>query len=282
MNFSYEELPLPAEIHSEEQMRYLREEFQVRDDDVFIVTYPKSGTTWMQEVVSLIFSNGDLTPVQTIPSFDRVPWLEQIRSKSMLETRASPRLITSHLLYRLMPKSFYTSRAKVIYVIRNPKDVLVSSFYYHGMASFVENPGTFDEFFQKFLEGKVMFGSWFDHVNSWWAIKDNEKIIHVSYEEMLEDMRGVLLKLSDFLGKKLSEEIIEVIVSQTKFCNMKQNKMSNYSLVPETLMNQKKSQFFRKGICSDWKNNFTVAHAERFDLVFKQRMKEMNLKLYDN
>lgn len=43
---------------------------------------------------------------------------------------------------------------QVIYVMRNPKDVIVSSYYFHQMARFLEDPGTFDEFVDKFLEGK--------------------------------------------------------------------------------------------------------------------------------
>lgn len=43
---------------------------------------------------------------------------------------------------------------QVIYVMRNPKDVIVSSYYFHQMARFLDDPGTFDEFVDKFLEGK--------------------------------------------------------------------------------------------------------------------------------
>ncbi|XP_041073333.1 sulfotransferase 2A1-like [Carcharodon carcharias] len=115
LNVVHEGIMWPSLVHSEESLIYAREEFQTRDDDVFIVTYPKSGTTWMQEIVPLVCSNGDLTPVQTIPNWQRVPWLEQKNAKSLLENRPSPRLITTHLPYRLMPKSFNTSKAKVKY-----------------------------------------------------------------------------------------------------------------------------------------------------------------------
>uniref|UniRef100_UPI00398E552F sulfotransferase 2B1-like n=1 Tax=Pristiophorus japonicus TaxID=55135 RepID=UPI00398E552F len=282
LNIVYEGMLWPAHVHSEESVRYAREEFQVRDDDVFIVTYPKSGTTWMQEIVPLIFSNGDLTPVQTIPNWQRVPWLEQTSGKTLLENRPSPRFITTHLPYHLMPKSFYTSKAKIVYVVRNPKDALVSSFHYHNMATFLENPGTFEEFIHKFLEGKVMFGSWFDHIKSWLLVKDQDNILFLTYEEMLQDMRGVLVRLGEFLGKQLGDDAIETIANQSKFSNMKQNKMSNYSFVPKELMDQKKTNFLRKGIAGDWKTHFTTAQTEHFNSVYAQRMKGLNFTFYED
>ncbi|GCB81053.1 hypothetical protein scyTo_0022453 [Scyliorhinus torazame] len=154
LNLLHRGILWPNLVHSQESLTFAREEFQVRDQDVFIVTYPKSGTTWMQEIIPLVYSNGDPTPVQTIPNWQRVPWLEQKSGKELLESRLSPRLITTHLPYHMMPKSFSTSKAKIVYLTRNPKDALVSSFHYHNMASFLENPGTFEEFIHKFLEGK--------------------------------------------------------------------------------------------------------------------------------
>ncbi|XP_078385216.1 sulfotransferase 2B1-like [Cetorhinus maximus] len=280
LNIVHEGMMWPSLVHSEESLTYAREEFQARDEDVFIITYPKSGTTWMQEIVPLVYSSGDPTPVQTIPNWQRVPWLEQKSGKELLENRPSPRLITTHLIYRLMPKSFYTSKAKVVYVTRNPKDALVSSFHYHNMASFLENPGTFDEFIDKFLEGKVMFGSWFDHIKSWWPLKDQDNFLFLTYEEMIQDLQGALVKLGEFLGKQLSGDAVEAIANQSKFDNMKQNKMSNYSFVPEELMDHKKTNFLRKGIAGDWKNHFTTAQTEHFNSVYTQKMKGLNFPFY--
>lgn len=44
--------------------------------------------------------------------------------------------------------------SKVIYVTRNPKDVMVSSYYFHKMAAFLDDPGTFQVFMDKFLKGE--------------------------------------------------------------------------------------------------------------------------------
>ncbi|KAK6469729.1 sulfotransferase 2B1-like [Huso huso] len=276
-NLIYKGIPLPKSVHSAESLKYA-EDFQVRDDDVFVVTYPKSGTTWMQEIVPVILSGGDLSPIQTIPNWDRMPWLEEKRALHLLDARPSPRGIVTHLPYQLMPSSFSQSKAKVIYVTRNPKDVLVSSFHFHGMATFLEDPGTFEEFMEKFLAGKLLFGKWFDHVKGWRSSELKERILYVTYEEMLEDLRGAVVKLSRFLGRPLSEEAVDRIVEKGGFESMKNNAMSNYSLVPGDVFNKEKSEFLRKGVSGDWRNHFSAANEERFNSVYREEMKDTDLK----
>lgn len=233
----------------------------------------------MQEIVPLIQSEGDLTPVETIPNWDRVPWLEEHRAMVLnLEDRPSPRVFATHFHHHMMPDSFFKVKPKVLYVIRHPKDVFTSSYHYHGMASFLVNPGTVEEFMEKFLNGKVMFGSWFDHVKGWINAEDKDNIFYIFYEEMIKDLKGSVQKLSCFLGKSLSEDVIEKIARHCVFQNMKQNKMSNYSLVPSEFFDQRKSEFLRKGTAGDWKNTLTVAQSDLFDAVYKEKMAAISFK----
>uniref|UniRef100_A0A8C2FNH1 Sulfotransferase n=1 Tax=Cyprinus carpio TaxID=7962 RepID=A0A8C2FNH1_CYPCA len=156
----YKGVYLPTHLHPAESLKYC-EEFTFRPDDILIVTYPKSGTTWMQEVVPLIVSEGDLTPVLTVPNWDRVPWLEEHRAILLnLEQRPSPRVFphTACALFNEMHSDYCVlhSVLQVLYVMRNPKDVFTSSYHYYGMASYLVKPGTQDEFMEKFLDGNGM------------------------------------------------------------------------------------------------------------------------------
>lgn len=84
--------------------------------DQCILIYPClcfSGTTWMQEILPPLLNGGDLTSVQTIPNWDRVPWLEETRAPLLLDKLPSPRAIVSHMPCHLMPSSFFNSKAKV-------------------------------------------------------------------------------------------------------------------------------------------------------------------------
>ncbi|XP_076006482.1 sulfotransferase family 2, cytosolic sulfotransferase 3 isoform X2 [Genypterus blacodes] len=264
----YHGLLLPKKAHTEDSLKYA-ESFQVEDTDVITVTYPKSGTIWMQEIVPLVLNGGDLTPIQRIPNWERAPWLEETQLARVVDRLPSPRAMVTHLPYNLMPKSFFSSKAKVIYVTRNPKDVVVSSYYFHQMASFLDDPGTFEEFLDTFLEGKVLFGKWTDHVKSWRHTDLGDRIMHITYEEIAQDLPATIRRFSDFVGNSLSEEVIQKIAEQCCFETMKSNRMSNFSLVPSDIMDSNKSPFLRKGIAGDWKNHFSSDQEARFSALIR-------------
>ncbi|XP_040901371.1 sulfotransferase family 2, cytosolic sulfotransferase 3 isoform X2 [Toxotes jaculatrix] len=237
------------------------------------------GTVWMQEILPLVLNGGDLTPIHTIPNWDRVPWLEEKRLAVVVDQLSSPRALVTHFPYHLMPPSFHTSKAKVIYVMRNPKDVLVSSYYFHQMAGFLDDPGTFDEFMEKFLEGRVLFGKWTDHVKSWRHTELGDRIMYITYEEMVQDLPAALRRISDFLGSNLSEETVQKIAEHCSFNTMKANNMSNFSLVPKQYMDSNKSPFFRKGVSGDWKNHFSSEQLARFISVIRKEMEGESFSL---
>nr|XP_057909357.1 sulfotransferase family 2, cytosolic sulfotransferase 3 isoform X2 [Doryrhamphus excisus] len=258
----YRSLPLPPGAHTHESLEYAQN-FSVEDTDVFAVTYPKSGTIWMQEILPLVLNGGDLTPIHTIPNWDRVPWLEEKRLKEVVDQLPSPRGLVTHFPFQFMPPSFVTSNAKVIYVMRNPMDIIVSSYYFHQMATFLEDPGTLDEFIEKFLQGRVLFGKWTDHVKSWRNADLGDRILFITYEEMVQDLRTAVWSISQFLGKNLSEEVIQKIADHCSFRSMQANNMSNFSLISKDYMDTDKSPFLRKGVAGDWKKHFSadqVAH----------------------
>uniref|UniRef100_A0A8C3FB25 Sulfotransferase n=1 Tax=Chrysemys picta bellii TaxID=8478 RepID=A0A8C3FB25_CHRPI len=273
----YEGIMLPALVHSRESLRYAQLGFQVRDSDVFSVTYPKSGTTWMQELLTLIHSNGDPQLARSVPSWERVPWLEQTTAAGFLENRPCPRLISSHLPCGLFPTSFHGSNAKVIYTVRNPKDICVSLYYYSKMASFLEFQEDFGEFVELFSAGKVLFGSWFQHVKGWLGLRDRLNFLLLTYEEMHQDLRGSVERICQFLGKPLDARALDGVVENASFQAMKQNKMCNFSLAPRFLLDQTQSSFLRKGITGDWKNQLTTAQSENFDRIYREQMQGLDL-----
>ncbi|EGW09291.1 Bile salt sulfotransferase 2 [Cricetulus griseus] len=78
-------------------------------------------------------------------------------------------------------------------------------------------------------------------------------------------------KICDFLGKKLEPEELDMVLKYSSFQAMKENKMSNFSLITDDLVTNG-LVLMRKGITGDWKNHFTEAQAEAFDKVFQEKM----------
>ncbi|XP_061772286.1 sulfotransferase 2B1-like isoform X1 [Nerophis ophidion] len=274
----YRGLPLPPGAHTEQSLEYAQN-FSVEDTDVFAVTYPKSGTVWMQEILPLVLNEGDLTPILTIPNWDRVPWLEEKRLQEVVDQLPSPRGLVTHFPYQFMPPSFKTSSAKVIYVMRNPKDIIVSSYYFHQMATFLEDPGTLDKFIDKFLQGRVLFGKWTNHLKSWKRAELGDRILFITYEEMIQDLPSALRRISDFLGKNLSDEVIRKIADNCSFKSMQANAMSNLSLIPKEYMDTEKSQFLRKGVAGDWKKHFSADQVARISSTIYKELEGENFTL---
>ncbi|XP_037533054.1 sulfotransferase 2B1-like [Nematolebias whitei] len=273
----YRGLPLPRGTFSED-FKYF-EEFNFKDDDILVVTYPKSGTTWMKEILTLVLNSGDLTLFQTIPCWLRVPHIEMKAMAKHMEQLASPRSLSTHFLYNMMPSSLHTSKAKVIYVMRNPKDILVSSYYFHQMANFLEDPGTLDEFMDKFLKGRVFYGKWTDHVKSWKCAELGDRIMFITYEEMIQDLPASVTRISNFLCHNLSEDAIPKIAEYCSFKSMKDNKMSNYSTLPKETMDHDKSPFMRKGIAGDWKIHLNSEQQTLFTSAIRKELEGQNFSL---
>ncbi|XP_066432940.1 sulfotransferase 1C1-like isoform X2 [Eleutherodactylus coqui] len=260
------------------------EKFEARPDDLLIATYPKAGTTWMQEIIDSIMNEGEVEKTSRAPTHVRSPFLEICSPPPVpsgidqLEVTPSPRLVKTHLPYKLVPKSFWEQKCKVIYVARNAKDNIVSYYFFDRMNKTQPDPGTWDEYVLKFLKGDVGWGSWFDHVLGWWDARDKHDMLYVFYEDMKEDPKREIRKVMRFLGKDLSEDAVEKIYRHTSFAAMKENPMANYSTMPSNVLDQSLSPFMRKGEVADWMNHFTESQNKMFDEEYQKRMGGSTLK----
>ncbi|XP_053123996.1 sulfotransferase 2B1-like [Hemicordylus capensis] len=275
--FTHKGILFPINICTRETLLYVENEFQLLDDDVVNVVYPKSGTNWMAEILCLIHHKGDPTWVQNVSLWDRTPWIETGTGMEHALKYPPPRLLNTHLPIQLFPKSILHSKAKIIYTARNPKDVLVSFYHFSKSQRYLKDPGTVEEFLEKFLNGKVTSGSWFDHVKGWMEMKDRANFFFITYEELKQDLRGSVERICHFLGKELNSQQIDSVVENASFHKMKDNKMSNLSLLPDTLMDHTKGKLMRKGICGDWKTHLTVAQSEHFDRVYQEKMRDVKM-----
>ncbi|XP_069044505.1 cytosolic sulfotransferase 1-like isoform X4 [Lepisosteus oculatus] len=258
------------------------EKFQARPDDILIVTYPKAGTTWISHILELIYFGKSPEVLPSLPIYECVPFLELsapglATGVELAEKMSSrPRLIKTHLPLQLVPPSFWEQNCRVIYVARNPKDNVVSFFHFDRMNFVDPEPGDWNSYLERFCQGKMVFGSWYDHVTGWWERRQTHpQLLYLFYEDMKEDLPRELDRLCDFLGVALGEAERDRVLRATGFEAMKNNRLTNYSTFD--MMKHDISPFMRKGMVGDWKNHFTVAQSEAFDEDYRRKMKDSTL-----
>ena len=181
---------------------------------------------------------------------------------------------TSHLAFSMLPHSD-KHEVKYIYLARNPKDLAVSFFHFSSMP-FLNFEGTWEEFLQYFMQGKVPGGSYFDHVLEWWSHKDDENVLFLKYEDLKKDLKGQIKMIADFLGLNFSDEQAGAVAEQCTFQVMKSN--SNTDLIQLVSKVFKKGSHLRKGIIGDWKNHFSKEQLEEFDKLYQSHVEGTGLQ----
>ncbi|CAL1276707.1 unnamed protein product [Larinioides sclopetarius] len=274
--------------------------YKPRSDDLFIVTYPKCGTTWVQNIVGCIFRDGRSFG-SAIEFFSDTPFLEMTGAEAA-EKMKRPGAIKFHLPFHLIP---WSPEAKYIYVARNPKDCCVS-FYHHteSMPGYMFEDGEFDDFFELFINGEVDFGDYFDTTLSWWEHRNDPNVLFITYEQLKRDTVNNVLKIAAFIGPEYKEKLekndqmMEDVIHHSSFKFMKEHLnrymeelgkipkemirnnpdipagMREMLLVDKFEMKKKDSQgvnFIRKGIVGDWRNHFSPSQNARLEKKFRER-----------
>lgn len=183
--------------------------FQPLPTDVIISPFGKSGTTWTQQIVHGLRTQGDMD----FDDISRVtPWLEtayQLGIDLNAPQRAHPRVFKSHLNWHDIPKG-----GRYIVSVRDPKDVLVSSYRF--MEGWWFEPGTISIKTwakERFIANREQ-GYW-QHLISWWEQRNNENVLLLSYEGMKADLPGAIQTIAAFLGIELDAELFETVLRQS-------------------------------------------------------------------
>ncbi|RWS22053.1 estrogen sulfotransferase-like protein [Leptotrombidium deliense] len=218
---------------------------------------------------------------------ERFPYLEwPLPGINWLKRQTGKRLIKTHL-----PLPFFTnalkSNAKIVTIIRDPKDVLVSFYYFARMNNLIGFTDDFSKFFELFVKDKVAYGPIWKHYSDFISLvnnsEQNEAILVVHYEKLKSNFEDEVDRICKFLGKrKLSEYEMSELKKHCCFESMKVNPSVNYEHWDQLgVRNLNESEFFRKGIVGDWKAHFSPQQRQTFNEWFKQNFDASIVEMYD-
>ncbi|XP_014681222.1 PREDICTED: amine sulfotransferase-like [Priapulus caudatus] len=248
--------------------------FEIRSDDIWVITYPKCGTTWTQEIVWLVCNNADRETANTVELDTRFPFFEYPFSnrRPAIKKMPSPRLIKTHLALPVLPHQIREKKPKIIYTMRNPKDTCVSMYHFLKMLTLFNYKGNFEEFAKEFFMDIVVgHGSFWDHHLDYWRLRDEPNMLLLKYEDMITDLNKEVKRIAAFLDKELTEEQVQTIVEHCTFKTMKNNSASNQSHLQNIGFTRAgMGDFMRKGKIGDWKNYFTPELNDMVDQLNKK------------
>lgn len=267
---------------------------EVPPNATFLVSFPKSGNTWTRFLI------GNLThpdePV-TFANVDRiVPDIHGMAVRNV-RTLLPPRVLKSH-------ESFDPRYRRIIYIVRDPRDVAVSSYHFARKGRHIADSLPLQTYVSTiFLRVGHTYGNWGEHVRSWLVNPSNvsrmlrrqnfstrhipelgppvhgRRLSVLRYEDLLENTEQELTKVAEFMGLKASLEQITRAVKSSSLGKMKQLEQKQSHLWGSTKEGRKDISFVREGRSGQWKESLSAMSVAEIESAWGYLMETLGYEL---
>ena len=247
-------------------------------DDIFLVSYPRSGNTWTRFLLGNLIDQNNPVTFSNIEA--RIPEIYFNRDR-VLRQLPRPRMLKSH-------ESFQPHYPRVIYIVRDPRDVAVSFYHHNVKARNIPDDYPMVQFVPRFIAGEFdpKFGSWRDNVLSWTAVrKDDSRFLQLRYEDMKRDTAGVLATVVAFLNRgsfrsiDSNPEALRRTIELSSPENMRaleKQEASNWVLTKGTRSDK---PFIRSATSGGWKTQLDPESVEAIESAWSRLMQELGYEL---
>ncbi|MFT4842136.1 MAG: aryl sulfotransferase [Planctomycetota bacterium] len=268
------------ELHNHHFDSTVWNDFQFRDDDIVISTYAKSGTTWMQQIVSQLLFDG----AEDLPVAEMSPWVDlRVPPKEVkleaVEAQTHRRFVKTHLPVDAL---VFSNKAKYVYLGRDGRDIVWSLYNHHANANALwyellnDTPGRVGppiappcedvrEYFLEWLEKDGFpFWSFWENLRSWWGIRDRDNVKLLHFADLKADMPGEIRGIAEFLDVPIKDEHFERVLLHCSFDYMKKNATKSTPL-GGAVWDKGAEVFINKGTNGRWKDLLTEEDNRRYE-----------------
>jgi aryl sulfotransferase len=275
------------EMHNHHMDSTVWNDIAFRDDDIVIATYAKSGTSWMQQIVSQLIFEGR----EDLPVAEMSPWVDlrvpprQVKLPA-IDAQTHRRFLKTHLPVDAL---VFSDKAKYIYVGRDARDVIWSLYNHHANANAMwydalnntpgrvgpeigKPPASTAEYFEYWLDNDgAPFWPYWENVRSWWAVRDlpNVKLVH--FADLKRDLPGQIREIAQFLQIDVAPETMEDILHHCSFDYMKENASASVPL-GGAFWEGGAQTFIHKGVNGRWRDELSAEVSDRYLALAQQEL----------
>jgi aryl sulfotransferase len=268
------------ELHNHHIDSTIWNDFAFRADDIIISTYAKSGTTWVQQIVSQLLWNG----AEGLDVAEMSPWLDlRVPPKAVklpaVAAQTHRRFIKTHLPVDAL---VFSPEAKYLYIGRDGRDVMWSMHNHHASANamwyaalndtpglvgapIAPPPASVRSYFLDWLEkdGHPFWPFW-ENVRSWWQLRQLPNVLMLHFEDLKRDLPSGIRRVARFLEIPIDESRWPAIVEHCSFSYMKANASKSVPL-GGAFWEGGAQTFVHKGTNGRWRDTLTSDDVARYE-----------------
>lgn len=248
-------------------------DFHIFPDDTFIVSYPRSGNTWTRFLIAnLLYPQEEVT----FTSIENQVPDGEAQSRARLRRIPRPRFIKSH-------QYFHPRYRKVVYIVRDPRDVALSYYHFHRKNRQIEDAYPLASFISEFVAGRLIsssWGTWSENVGSWIYTRGGTPgFLLLRYEDMLADTLNQTSRLAGFLGVTPSSSLLERAIESSAADHMRELEKTQGGQWVSTKGKRTDIPFVRGATSGAWKSKMPEHSVAEIEAAWGSIMSALGYEL---